>query len=271
MKKILTLFAVLLAFSACLSAQEGKNIRTDVISVAMFEANYAFQMPALDTKVSFGVNSTIGGSFGYKTDENWLWTANVNYIFGKKVKGDRIDLLGEGITTVDGELIGGGGSLVTLAVYQRGWHFQAELGKVFPFYGNPNSGILVQAGLGYLLNRIRIEYDKNLYNTPYPVEGDYEYGYDRMRGGPAFHGEVGYLYLGDTRLLNFSIALEVTYARTRPLRDYDFRVFTNPATGQLEPVGRIDPNTRYNDLYYGIRFNWLIPTYQRQPEVFYYD
>ena len=104
-----------------------------------------------------------------------------------------------------------------------------------------------------------------MYNTPYQVYGDYEYGYDRMRGGMATHLEAGYLYLGDNRITNFSLSFEVTYARTRDLRDYDFRVFDGI------PVGYTDPNKRYNDLYYGIRLSWNIPTYQRQPEAFYYN
>ena len=101
--------------------------------------------------------------------------------------------------------------------------------------------------------------------------GDYEYGYDRMRGGPAGHLEAGYLFLSDTRLLNFSVSLEVTYALSKDLREYDFRVFTNPETGHMEPVGYTDPHKRYNDLYYGIRVSWNIPTYQRQPAEFYYN
>ena len=136
---------------------------------------------------------------------------------------------------------------------------------------NPNSGFFVLAGLGYLRQRTHIEYPYDEQNTPYVVYEDYEYGYDRMRGGPAFHFETGYLLLSDTRLLNASVSLEVTYARTRELRDYDFRVFTNPETGVLEPVGYTDPKKRYNDLYYGIRLSWNIPTYQRQPEEFYYN
>ena len=108
-------------------------------------------------------------------------------------------------------------------------------------------------------------------NPPYQVDGDYRFGYDRMRGGPALHLESGYLLLHDTRLLNLSVALEVTYALTRDLRDYDFRVFTNPETGLQEPVGYTDPHKRYNDLYYGVRVTWSIPTYQRQPQEYYYD
>lgn len=269
MRKIL--ISLLLLVGVALQAQMPKNIMKDPIPVAMFQATYAFHIPGLDTKVQYGISHNIGGSFVYKTESNWIFTANGNYIFGTKVKGDRIELLGEGITTIDGEIIGGSGNMVALSLEQRGFHFQAEAGKLFPMGPNPNSGIFVQAGAGYLRNRMRIDYQKTLQNPAYPIDGDYEFGYDRMRGGPAVHLETGYLLLNDTRLFNLSVSLEVTYARTRELREYDFRVFTNPETGLMEPVGKTDPNKRYNDLYYGIRVTWNIPMYQRQPEEYYYD
>ena len=270
---------ILLGLSLNLFAQdEAKDIKRDAIPVAMFQVTYAAQLPAFDTRVNYGFTNTIGGSFIYKTESNWLFTANGNYIFGPKVKGDpngnmpdRVYIFGEGITTNDGEITGGSGSYTNLALYQRGFHFQGEIGKLFPFKPNPNSGFFVQLGAGYLRNRIRVDYQTEMYNTPYQVTDDYQYGYDRMRGGFACHGEAGYLILSDSRIFNFSVSLEVTYARTRDLRDYDFRVFTNPETGVMEPVGRTDPQKRYNDFYYGIRLSWNIPTYQRQPENYYYD
>lgn len=270
---------ILLGLSLNLFAQdEPKDIRKNAIPVAMFQVTYAAQLPALDTRVNYGFTNTIGGSFIYKTESNWLFTANGNYIFGPKVKGDpegrmpdRVYIFGEGITTDVGEITGGSGSFTTLALYQRGMHFQAEVGKLFPFKPNPNSGFFVQLGAGYLRNRIRVDYQTEMYNTPYQITNDYQYGYDRMRGGFACHGEAGYLILSDSRIFNFSLSLEVTYARTRDLRDYDFRVFTNPEMGIMEPVGRTDPNKRYNDFYYGIRLSWNIPTYQRQPERYYYE
>ncbi|MBQ6772154.1 MAG: hypothetical protein IJP44_14415 [Bacteroidales bacterium] len=265
MRRILLSVALSLGFVAQLAAQTPRDIMKEAIPVAMFQVTYAFHLPALDQKETYGISNTIGGSFVYKTESNWLFTANGNYIFGRKVKGDRIDIFGEGITTEHGEIIGGGGSVALFSVNQRGFHFQAEVGKLFPFWPNPNSGFFVQAGAGYLRNRTRIDFQQEMYNTPYPVYGDYEYGYDRMRGGLAAHLEAGYLYIGDNRITNLSVSLEVTYARTRDLRDYDFRVFDGV------PVGHTDPNKRYNDLYYGIRVSWNIPTYQRQPEAYYYN
>ena len=271
MRRIFISLFLLLGITLHLSAQLPKELMKDPIPVAMFQATYAFHFPGLDTKDMYGVSNNVGGGFVYKTESNWLFTANGNFIFGNRLNIDRVQIFGEGITTETGEVIGGAGSYATFEINQRGFHFQAEAGKLFPFGPNPNSGFFVQAGLGYLRNRIRVAFPQNMLNTPYQVDGDYQYGYDRMRGGPAVHLEGGYLLLNDTRLLNVSISFEVTYARTRSLREYDFRLFTNPETGVMEPVGYIDPNKRFNDLYYGIRVTWNIPTYERQPQDFYYN
>lgn len=271
MRRIIIPLLLLLGVSLHLSAQTPKDIMKEPISVAMFHATYAFHIPGLDTKVLYGVSHNVGGGFTYKTESGLLFTFDANYIYGPKVKGDRVEILGEGITTEVGEIIGSTGNFVLLELNQRGLHLQAEVGKLFPLGPNPNSGFFVQAGLGYLSNRIRIDYQQALLNAPLPVDKDYRFGYDRLRGGPAAHFEAGYLLLNDTRLLNLSVALEVTYARTRDLRDYDFRVFTNPETGVMEPVGRINPKNRYNNLYYGIRITWSIPVYERKPQEFYYD
>lgn len=265
MRKVIIPLFLLLGLSLQLSAQLPKDIMKEPIPVAMFQVTYAFHIPGLDLKKEYGVSNTIGGSFVYKTESNWLLTANGNFIFGNQLKGDRIDIFGEGITTTDGEMTGAAGLYTTFAIYQRGMHFQAEVGKLFPIWPNPNSGIFVQAGLGYLRNRIKIDYDINMNNTPYPVYEEYAYGYDRMRGGPALHLETGYLYLGNSRVTNVSASLEATYAIVRDYRAYDFRVFDGV------PVGYTDPNKCYNYLYYGIRITWNIPTYQRQPEEYYYD
>lgn len=252
-----------------LAAQQPKNVMKEPIPVAMFQVTYAFHIPGLDLKNDYGVSNTIGGSFVFKTESNWIFTANGNYIFGNQLKGDRLDLFGEGIATEYGEITGSAGLYTTFAIYQRGMHFQAEVGKLFPVWPNPNSGIFIQAGIGYLRNRIRIEYQVESQNPPYPLLDDYQYGYDRMRGGLALHAETGYLLLSNSKIYNFSVSFEATYARTRPLRDYDFRVFYDD-NGEPQVMGYNDKSRRFNDFYYGIRLSWMIPTYQRQPEDYYY-
>lgn len=269
MKRILILIVFLLSATLSSFSQKTRNIEKEAIPVTMFQVTYAAQLPALDTKTDYGFTNTVGGSVIFKSRGNWLFTANGNFIFGDKIKGSRIDLLGESVTTIYGEVIGGGGIPSSLAFFQRGLHFQAEVGKLFPVWPNPNSGIFIQAGIGYLRNRIRIEYQVESQNPPYPLLDDYQYGYDRMRGGLALHAETGYLLLSNSKIYNFSVSFEATYARTRPLRDYDFRVFYDD-NGEPQVMGYNDKSRRFNDFYYGIRLSWMIPTYQRQPEDYYY-
>lgn len=269
MKRTILFFIFWLVASAGFAQMTPRNISTEVIPTTMFQVTYAAQLPGLDTKTDYGFTNTIGGSVIYKTGNNLLLTANGNFIFGNQLKGSRVDIFGEGITTTGGEIIGGGGLFSALAIYQRGFHFQAEIGKLFQFKPNPNSGFFLQGGIGYLRNRIRVDYQVEAMDTPYQVDEDYQYGYDRMRGGIAFHAETGYLVMGNSRVVNFSISLEVTYARTRHLRDYDFRVFYDE-NGEPVIMGYTDKNKRFNDLYYGIRLSWMIPTYQRQPDAYYY-
>ena len=93
MKK--TIFSILLAFAVVTMSfgQKPRNIKKEPIPATMFQVTYAAQFPALDTKTDYGFTNTIGGSVIHKTESNWLFTANGNFIFGNQIKGSRIDVL----------------------------------------------------------------------------------------------------------------------------------------------------------------------------------
>ena len=249
-------FILFLAFISPFITKAQKDIKKECISIAMFGATYSYQFPGADTKTLYGNNSTIGASFQYKTDNNWLWEANGNFIFGDKINASREDILGI-ILDNNGELITGDGIYGSYVLFQRGYNIQAKVGKLFNICApNPNSGFFVKGGLGYLLNRVRIEFSSTA-SPPPNLANDYLYGYDRMRGGFAYSGEIGYLFLSNSRVFNFSISLEFNQAHTKPMRQWDFNL--------MGP----DNNT-YIDRYYGIRFAIYIPTYKRMPDEFYY-
>lgn len=247
-------FLLLTFFPFFVSAQ--KDINKECVSTAMFGATYSYQFPGADTKTLYGNNSTIGGSFTYKTDKNWMWTANANFIYGEEISASRKDILGI-ILDKNGELITGDGIWGSYAMFQRGYHLQAKFGKVISVCApNPNCGFFINGGLGYLLNRIRIEFSSYA-STPPNIDGDYRYGYDRMRSGFAYSGEIGYMYMSNSRLLNFSISLEFVQAHTKPMRQWDFNL--------------MGPDLKtYLDRYFGIRFSVYIPTYKRMPSEYYY-
>lgn len=268
-RAILPLIFLVTALSA-FGQGKYRDINKEIVPSVLFQFNYSAQLTGMDTKAVYGFTNLVGGGVIYKTASNWLWTANGNLISGDRIRPDRIEIFGEGITDANGDLSGTGGFPVSLAFFQRGLHFQAEVGKLFPYKPNPNSGFFVQFGAGYLRNRIRIEYQQEMQNDPSVILDDLQYGYDRMRGGPAFHVETGYFLMSNSKLYNVTLSLEATYARTRHLRDYDFRVFFDE-NGEPHPVGYNDMSQRFNDFYYGIRVSWMFPTYQRMPEKYYYN
>lgn len=233
-----------------------KDIKKECVPTVMFSATYAYQFPGADTKILYGNNSTIGASILYKTDKNWLWTLNGNFIFSDKINASREEILGI-ILDNNGELITGDGIYGSYAMFERGMHIQAKVGKVFSVLSpNPNCGFFFNAGLGYLSNRVRIEFSSNA-SPPPNLDDDYPYGYDRMRGGLAYSGEVGYLFMSNSRVLNFSLSLEFIQAHTKSLREWDFNL--------------MGPDLKsYLDRYFGIRFAVYIPTYKRMPAEYYY-
>lgn len=253
MAKKTLLSGLLILFFSFQFAHAQRNVSDTTINSVMFHASYAFQIPGGDATDQFGVNSTIGGGVSYKSTSNWIFGGYAHFIFGDQVA-DRKQLLSL-ISTEQGEVIDGNGTYTSLALFERGYHLQLKGGKLFPVLGpNPNSGFFVQAGLGYLSHRIRIE---TQFGTAPQLMGDYAKGYDRMRGGFAYTAEVGYLLMSKKRVLNFSLALEYTTAHTKSLREYDFDLMKKD-------------NKSYVDHYFGIRLNWMIPTYKRTPEKYYY-
>ena len=130
--KLKSLFLLLLIVSPFM-VEAQKDIKKERISTTMFSATYSYQFPGADTKVIYGNNSTVGASVLYKTDKNWLWTANANFIFGEKISASREDILGI-ILDSNGELITGDGIWGSYAMFERGYHLQAKVGKVFKVF-----------------------------------------------------------------------------------------------------------------------------------------
>ncbi len=214
--------------------------------VTLIYATYQYQFPGGDMVNRFGVNSNIGGGISIKNKSNWIFGLEGGYIFGDVVKGG--DNLFSGIATSDGNLIDGNGILAEIHLYERGYHFQFKAGKIFPIFGsNPNSGLLIQAGAGFLEHKIRIE---NPENTAPQIKADYKKGYDKLSNGLLLDETIGYIYMGKRRLTNFFIGFEFMQAFTKSRRDYDFNL-----------QGK--DNSSRTDILSGIRVSWIIPLYNR--------
>ena len=228
------------------------SVKDSAIFTPLIFGTYSYQWPGGDLAQIFGSNSSIGGGLIFKTKSNWLVGAEGNWLFGGTVKIS--DVLLSNIVSHEGYVIDPNGFFADIYYYERGFSFYAKFGKLFPVLTpNPNSGITLMAGVGFMQDRIRIHSAQN--DLP-QITGDYEKGYDRLNSGPAVTASLGYLYLGSTRLLNCYIGFEFIQASTKSKRDMDFDA-------------GLKNNMNYNSQFYSAKFIWFIPLYKRKPQAYY--
>ncbi len=245
-------FTLFLAFIVIASTGQ-VSVKDSSISTAMVYADYSYQFNGGDLAQRFGSNSSIGGGFAIKTKSNWLISIEGNYLFGSNVKHqDSLLVLIRGDL---GYVIDANGMYADIIFYERGYNFMAYFGKLIPVLGpNPNSGFTLMAGIGYNQNWIRI---LNPNNTAPQVFGDYKKGYDKLNGGLALSGSLGYLLMSNTRMLNFNLGFEFIQTFTKSKRPVDF------------DTGKPDQANLSNQ-YYGIKACWYIPLFKRKPKTYYY-
>lgn len=230
------------------------SIKDSTIFTALFFGSYAYQVPGHDMAKRFGNNSNIGGGCLLKTRENILFGADFNFLFSDNVKEE--ESLLEEISTSQGYLIGMDGLYAEVHMWERGFNSSVKLGKIFPVFGpNPNSGLTILVGAGYLQHKIRIE---NRDKTAPQINGDYKKGYDRLTAGFAINEFIGYVHLGNNKLVSFFAGIEFTQAWTESLRIYDFDKMKRN-------------NSKYFDSLTGIKIGWIIPLYKRLPDKYYYN
>lgn len=250
--RIKSTLLVLLAIFLSGTSFSQADVKDSVIFAPMIFANYSYQLPQGDLAKIFGGNSAIGGGVLFKTTSNWVIGAEGNYLFGGTVKNS--DSILKGISTPDGFLIDENGFYGDVVFSERGFNVFGKFGKVFPITGpNSNSGIMGLAGVGYLQDKIRLHVIQSSLPS---VEGDYRKGYDKLNGGLALSGSVGYFLMSNSRLLNFYVGLEFMQSWTKSKRDYDF------ATGKKD-------NKTYSTQFYGFNFKWMIPLFKRKAKDYY--
>lgn len=253
MKKLLRSILILLFIFPALNVAAQVNVRDSAIFTPLVYAGYGFNIVGGDFADMYGNSSTLGAGIGYKTRSNVFIGLEYDYLWGGRVKqGDQIL---KDILTSDGQLIGQGGEYAIFQYMLRGHMLFAKAGKLFPVFSpNPNSGIQVLLGAGYIQHRMFISVQDN---NALQVYGDYKKGYDRLHDGFGLSQSIGYLFLGDSRIWNFYGGLEFKQAWTKNRRDIDFDT-------------RVKDDAQKLDLFFGFKIYWVIPLYRRAPTGYYY-
>jgi hypothetical protein len=239
-------FVLTLLLPWCLQAQNDTTMLVPLLGV-----HFGVQLPGMDLVARFGPNLTAGGQFCVKTRSNWFFGIESNYIFGSNVKEDVLKQM----RTSGGFVIDNQGFPADLRVTERGLSAYLLGGRLFKVGANPNSGILLLIGCGYMQHRI------NLYDAQQRIaamQGKLVYGYDRLTAGVALTQFIGYFYLSENRLANFYAGFDFHEGFTSSLRKFNYD------TGMPDTKSRMDILT-------GIRAGWILPLYRKTPNDFYYN
>ena len=243
------LFILLTAFYTNSFGQ--KNFKENSEKVFAFGASYGFYIPGGDLADRYGANSMLAFSPVFKTAKNLTFGLQGNFIFGRQIREEGI--LGE-IRSEKGEIFDEQGQIAEILLFERGFVINATVGKIFSLKSfNPNTGIWIQAGVGFMQHKLRVEHQNN--RIP-QLENDYKKGYDRLTNGLSLYQSVGFFNLSNSKTTNFSIAFEAMEGFTQSRRDFNF------------DYGFKDTRKRV-DILLGLKVTWLIPVYTRYADKFY--
>lgn len=232
-----------------------RNVKDSVIGTPLIGVHYGGNWTAADLADRYGYLNHIGINAGYKTNKNWYWGLDGNFMFGNDV---RMTGIFDHLVDSKGNITDINGDIAIVYVYARGFNANLAVGKIFPVLSpNENSGIMVHAGAGYLLHRMRIETQDQVVPQ---IELDYKKGYDRLTSGLNLHQFVGYSFMSNGGFYNFYAGFYIQEGFTKNRRTI---FYDQPDT----PV----PTATRMDIQYGFRAGWFIPFYKRQPKDFYYD
>jgi hypothetical protein len=199
----------------------------------------------------FGPNLSAGVDLFWKTKRNFLFGIEGSYFWSKNVREDVV----ASMKNSDGFITDNEGYPADLRTTERGWNFDAKVGMIIPKTGhNPNSGIFFTIGAGYMQHKVKL-YDAN--QKIAAIKGDLAKGYDRLSGGFAVTYFIGYQYLSNNRIANFSFGVEMYQGFTQSFRGFNY------------DTGLKDTQKR-SDVLVGLRFTWLLPLYKRAKDFYYY-
>jgi hypothetical protein len=233
------------------SAAGQYNVRDSSIAFPTIGVSFTYQAPGGDMADRFGNNFAFGAVFQYKLKSNWMIGIEGRYLFSDRVRENNIL---DRYKTPDGFIIDGNGQYGSVLLYERGLQVMVKGGKIFPLrFLNPNSGLWINCGAGYLQHKIWIDTP----GSPIPfLEGDNRKGFDRFTNGIAVSEFIGLISFSDRKLVNFYAGFEFTQGFTQNRRSMNFD------TGLKDETQRLD-------LLFGIHVGWMFPIYKRVADKYY--
>jgi len=235
------------------SAFSQRDLKTKSMFTSIFGLNYKANFAGGDFAKRWGFTNTIGGNADFKLKNGLTFGVDGGFMFGSQFK--QLEIF-DNVVNSFGTITSQGGTTAIVLFLMRGWNVNTTVGYVFNQLGhNANSGLWINAGVGFLSHKIRVETQEDQVVN---LEGDYLKGYDHLTMGFNTKQFVGYLFQHDKRFLNFYIGVEFIQGFTRNIRNYNFH--TKGPENELQL-----------DMINSVKVGWMIPIYKRQVQDFYID
>lgn len=253
MKKLITILLLVLFFSTGLIAQ--RNVKDSIIGTPWIAVNYGGNWTHGDLALKFGYLNHLGILAGYKTNKNWFYGFDGNFIFGNHV---HLNGMFDQLIDSKGNITDINGDIAKVVVSAKGFNSNITIGKVFPLLSpNMNSGIFVHGGIGFLAHKFRIDTQDHVVPQ---IELNYRKGYDQLTMGPNFHQFAGYSFMANQGLINFYGGFYAQEGLTKNMRTVFFH----------QPDVPVSKKTML-DIQVGFKLGWFIPFYVRKPKDYYID
>ncbi len=254
-KNKLQLPLLLLALSSINLVFSQRNVKDESIGTPLIGIHYGLNQPTKDLNDRFGMLNHLGFISGYKTKSNWFIGIEGNFIFGNQIKEDS---LLQNLKDSYGNITDINGDIAVVPLFSRGFNTNVSFGKIIPVLSpNPNSGIFINTGVGYMAYRIRIESNNQVIPQ---IELKYKKGYDRLTSGICTHQFIGYSYLSNSGFYNWYAGFYSQQGFTTNQREI---FFDQPKVAVSKAIRK--------DFSYGFKLGWLIPIYKRKPKEFYFN
>jgi hypothetical protein len=246
-------FLILIFALSTFTGWSQRNLKDSSVATVVFAPHYKFNLTGGDLNKLWGFNHQVGLDVGVKLKNNLYLGLDGGFIFGNQLKDSSMF---NNVYTSNGTITGFAGNPAIVLFMMRGMSTHFDLGFVWNKFGtNPNSGLWLKFGGGYMMHKIRIE--SQLDDVP-QLEGEYRKGYDRLTMGFSTKQFIGYLHQTDSRFLNFYAGLEFVQGFNKNVRTYNF------------DLGGPDDELKF-DMLYSVKVGWLIPIYKRTTQEFYFD
>ncbi len=183
----------------------------------MFSPHYGLQIPGGDLKARFSNFSSIGMGVDYKFKNNLIIGVNYDWYFGNSVKDSGAF---SGISGNSGLVIDQNGDFSVIRLNMQGNYVSAHLGYLLNINKKERfSGIFMSGGVGVMQHKIDILSSEL---TIPQINGEYEYGYDKLTYGLAVREYIGYQHFVNDSRYRFRIGVEFNQGFTQGRRTWDF-------------------------------------------------